>query len=294
MSDIPIFRFKAPNDSDFPFEILRIEENEFLSKEAKSIRRDHFYAAFWITAGKGKYFIDFKEYEIRPKSLFLINPGQVHYWTSLNPIGGYAIPFQAELFHLYGNYNLFEKLSLFRAIGGTSAFYPSEADISYFNQHFDQLFAEYHTEKFGRKELILSLFQMLLIQIQRKAPAIHKESYPKKASDRLTQEFLTLLEDKVSQEHKLQSYADALGVTPGHLTETIKAVMGQPGGKLLQQRLALEAKRWLAHSDLTIEQISDKLNFEDPSYFGRFFKREVGETPGQFRGGFRESYQAIS
>jgi AraC family transcriptional activator of pobA len=52
---------------------------------------------------------------------------------------------------------------------------------------------------------------------------------------------------------------------------------------LIRERIALEARRLLLYSDLTAGQVADRLGFEDPAYFARFFRREVGITPSAFR-----------
>lgn len=67
--------------------------------------------------------------------------------------------------------------------------------------------------------------------------------------------------------------------------------MGVTAGALLRQRLVIEAKRWLAHSEWTVAQIAENLNFADASYFGRFFKRETAVTPRTFREDFRQMWK---
>ena len=67
----------------------------------------------------------------------------------------------------------------------------------------------------------------------------------------------------------------------------MKALTGVPAGVWLRQRLLLEAKRLLVHTDLTVSQVGEKLEFKDTTYFNRFFKRETGQTPGAFRQEFR-------
>jgi AraC-like DNA-binding protein len=58
---------------------------------------------------------------------------------------------------------------------------------------------------------------------------------------------------------------------------------GKSAGELIRQRVLLEAKRLLAHTKLSVSEISFKLGFEDNSYFGRFFKKYNGLTPERFR-----------
>jgi AraC-like DNA-binding protein len=71
----------------------------------------------------------------------------------------------------------------------------------------------------------------------------------------------------------------------------IRKVMGVSAGTLLRQRRTLEAKRLLIHTNMTVAEIANALNFVDPSYFGRFFKRETDLTPSGFRQDFESKYQ---
>jgi AraC-like DNA-binding protein len=291
MSDIPLFLFRYPDDRAFPFEIFRIQDNPFLTRKAQRPRRDTFYVLFWITAGCGDYYIDFECYRIRPKTLFFIAPGQVHYWESAESIHGYAIPFEEELFHLYGTRSFFESLDLFEVIGGTSTLYMPERKAETIDRIVNQIYAEYCGNQVGRIEAVVSLLQLLLIQAQRGITMSGDIQSPRRAGEELTRKFLELMEKQVTIDYHLQTYAEQLGITAGHLTEVIKEELCVPAGKLLRKRLTLEAKRWLVHTDLTMEQIAEKLNFNDPSYFGRFFKREAGQTPQAFREDFQKNYQ---
>jgi len=87
-------------------------------------------------------------------------------------------------------------------------------------------------------------------------------------------------------------YARLLALTPGHLNDLTKAATGQTASALIDARLILEAKRLLAHSDASTAEIAADLGFQDPSYFGRFFRRHVDQSPGAFRAAIREKYQS--
>ena len=131
---------------------------------------------------------------------------------------------------------------------------------------------------------------LLLVRAQRLSPK-SVNTQPRNAADELTTNFLLLVDAHATVEHHLQWYANQLGVTVGHLTETVKEETGQPAGLIVRKRIVLESKRWLAHSDETSAQVAEKMNFADPSYFGRFFKRETGQTPRAFRAAFREKFR---
>ena len=87
------------------------------------------------------------------------------------------------------------------------------------------------------------------------------------------------------------TYADQLGVTVSHLSGSVKAVTGLTPGQLIRQEVVLEAKRLFTHTDLTSAEIGHRLSFDDPSYFGRFFKRETAMTTMQFRESIAINYR---
>lgn len=282
MSEIPTYHFRYPDEKKFPFEIIRIQDTAILSKMASRPRRDTFYAMFWITAGSGVYNIDFERYKICPNSLFFVQPGQVHNWVLSDPIQGYAIPFKEDLFHVLGGHRFTDALDLFDDLSSPAGICLQQPTAGIFAQIFDNLFDEFCANRFGREEIIISLLQIMLIMTQRQMHGVDQVQ-PRTAAQQLTRQFMQLIKDTISAEDNLQTYAAKMGVTVGHLTETVKKEMGVPAGALLRQRLALEAKRMLVHTDLSAAQIAEKLGYSDPSYFGRFFKRETGETPRNFR-----------
>jgi len=78
-------------------------------------------------------------------------------------------------------------------------------------------------------------------------------------------------------------YADALGITPSHLNAICQRVSGKSTLDLIHARMVLAARRELAYTERNISSVAHDLGFADPSYFTRFFKRETGMTPGDFR-----------
>jgi AraC-like DNA-binding protein len=63
----------------------------------------------------------------------------------------------------------------------------------------------------------------------------------------------------------------------------VKDVLGKTAGDIIRDRIAVEAKRLLTNAEMDVKEIAYDLNFEDPSYFTRFFRKNVGTTPEQFR-----------
>jgi AraC-like DNA-binding protein len=95
--------------------------------------------------------------------------------------------------------------------------------------------------------------------------------------------FGALVERDFARRHRLQDYAAELGVSPGHLSAQSRLRLGESAGVRIRARLTLEAKRLLLFGGDTVAEIADRLGFDDPAYFARFFRREAGCPPARYR-----------
>ena len=141
------------------------------------------------------------------------------------------------------------------------------------------------THTFQRTLAIQSTLLLFLVNAQR---AFGEEvTTINTAGDLLVRQFISLVNKDFSHNHAVGHYADKLGVTAGHLADTIAALTNRTPHDFIHRRIVLEAKRLLVHTNHPASHIALLLSFPDASYFGRFFKREVGESPNQFRSKFR-------
>lgn len=81
----------------------------------------------------------------------------------------------------------------------------------------------------------------------------------------------------------MSSYANELCITPKHLTTVVKAVTGHSVQRWINEVALIDSRRYLKATELTIQQIADKLRFLTPSSFIRFFKTHAGCTPLEYR-----------
>ena len=95
--------------------------------------------------------------------------------------------------------------------------------------------------------------------------------------------FLALVSEHWLDERELAWYADALCISVHYLCEAVYAVGGHYPKHYIRQTLVSEAKYLLCYTDGSAAAIAAELNFPSPAYFNRFFKRETGLTPGEFR-----------
>ncbi|RQO74979.1 AraC family transcriptional regulator [Pedobacter sp. KBW06] len=96
-------------------------------------------------------------------------------------------------------------------------------------------------------------------------------------------EFMLLLEDNYLQERNADFYAAALNLSSKRLNQVLKEKLHKTSMQLIHDRIILEAKRKIIHSEQSLKQIAYDLNFTDRPYFSRFFKKQTAQSPEEFQ-----------
>jgi AraC family transcriptional activator of pobA len=97
------------------------------------------------------------------------------------------------------------------------------------------------------------------------------------------EKFKEILAKEFLRERSVGYYADSLNVTRKYLSEVIKKNSGKTASDWIDDFIVLEAKVLLQNKTLTINQISEMLNFSSQSVFGKFFKNSAGFSPLEYR-----------
>jgi AraC family transcriptional activator of pobA len=92
-----------------------------------------------------------------------------------------------------------------------------------------------------------------------------------------------LVEEHFHKQRQLAFYADKLAMTVDRLNDHVRRATGVTAGHLIRQRVLTEAKRQLVFTGQPIHEIAYELAFSDPSHFARFFRKQTGTTPHEFR-----------
>lgn len=277
-------------DHKTEFEITLFEEME--EPNVDDLHKHTFYEIIWIEEGKSIQVIDYKEYEIKPNSLFFISPGQLHHFEEWQPIKGGSIMFTADFFLLNQNNKekLFE-LSFLDNFYANACVVPDKKSHQEITKIIELLVSEKKREDFS-KSICQSLLQVLLTQVQR---CINKEknetSTPKYLV--LYKKFKNLLDENFDKGLTASDYASRLNITQHHLNHVVKQITNKTSSEVIRERSILEAKRLLTFTDDTITEIASKLLFFDSSYFSKIFKNETGKTPYEFRNLISEKYRKL-
>lgn len=95
--------------------------------------------------------------------------------------------------------------------------------------------------------------------------------------------FMKILSENYLKEREVKFYADKMSLTPRYLTTTIRKVSGFTVSEWISRFVIKDAKYLLDHTLMTVQQIAYELNFPNQSFFGKFFKKHTGMSPGAYR-----------
>lgn len=147
-----------------------------------------------------------------------------------------------------------------------------------------QIHYEYVHQAPGRAALMEAQLAALLVRLIRHClPAGGHLAEPTRGGADHFSAFSRLIEQHYSAGWTVAQYAQQLGITAAHLNGVCRRTVNQSALQLVHQRILLEAKRLLVYTAQTVAQVGDRLGFADPAYFTRFFKRQTGQSPRDFR-----------
>jgi AraC-like DNA-binding protein len=101
--------------------------------------------------------------------------------------------------------------------------------------------------------------------------------------DYIFEQFIKLVEQNYKEQHEIGFYADKLCLTPKYLSTLVREASGKSAAVWIREYLLLEARTLMKSGQMSIQQISNLLNFNDQSHFGTFFKRYVGCSPREYK-----------
>ncbi|MBQ0058236.1 MAG: helix-turn-helix domain-containing protein [Bacteroidales bacterium] len=246
------------------------------------------YEIIWFIEGTGIHYIDFSENIVTNNSIFFINPGQVHSFDESHNQRGVVIKINEDLFSQASTEDdAYMKYELFNT--DTHKFLNIQQKDSINLQLIIDAIQKETQRKgdIGHNEYIKALVRLLIICIERGCLRLNGENNQSlKKSNKVLSEFRQKIQQNYRNNHNVKEYASMLNMSTRIMTKHIAEVSPLTPSEIINHRIVLEAKRLLRFTDLMIKEIGYYLGFEDPSYFVKFFKRQTGKLPIDFRNEF--------
>ena len=161
----------------------------------------------------------------------------------------------------------------------------SEGDISTARHILDTIWHVVHSESYDRP-VVTALVAALMHHYDH----LFRQQTDIQAATRSREQtifdrFIQLVNQHCRQQHQIGYYANRLCLTERYLGTVIRQTSGTTAKDWIDRALITQAKVLLRHSDKSVMQISENLDFPNPSFFSKYFKRLTGMTPGEYKKG---------
>ncbi|MEW2453501.1 helix-turn-helix domain-containing protein [Streptomyces albus] len=289
---MPLHRLDVPAPRVLPFAIGTFDTIGPLSRAAYP-HRHTFYEIAYVTRGSGTHVIDLCRWPLRPPHLCVVTPGQTHHWNQREQVHGCVVLFDDAFLLAHPG-----DRELLRRLGEHPSLPLSPPDADRVEGLLAGMRGEYAEKRRGTLTVLQAYVHILLVHADRLTPDPHTGAEPAgdeengcgQRSAAVAGQFVRLLERPgAAGARTVGACAAELGVSVGYLTAAVRAATGRTPGRLIRHAQVLEAKRLLAGTGMTVRRVAHEVGFEDAAYFCRFFRRETGASPGQFRREARES-----
>ena len=228
--------------------------------------------------------ISLKEYTLRPDMFCVIITGMSFEVLSIsNDFRGFMIATRTNFMPVTEKTT--QVMSFYKCLQSRHCFVLEEKEVMAF-------VGVYHSIKATLQELdhpyrIPMLQSYVQILYYRMLPIVLKEEesrskYSHTRQEEIFQRFIGEVEKHYRKERSVKFYADLLCISPKYLSTVIYKISQQLAGEWIDAYVILEAKTLLKSGRLTIQQISEQLNFSNQSFFGKFFKRCAGMSPKEY------------
>jgi len=173
---------------------------------------------------------------------------------------------------------------LYYGSSNTPVLNPSAEDIFTFSSTWNMFISEMQS----KDNLQLEMLQMMLKRMLIICTRIYKEQQkyntfetPKQVD--IVREFNFLVEQNFKTKHTVSEYAELLNKSPKTVSNLFKKVNARTPLQFIQDRIMLEARRLIRYTDKPISEIGYDLGYDDIQSFSRFFKKNEGISPTEFK-----------
>lgn len=285
-NDIKKYKFRS--SSDLQVEILNLEDLTSRKKNLLTIpHRTNFYHIFIFENCEPVHFLDFKNIEIKPYSLLFIDIDRVHQFDNSREYKGKILIFTDSFYCKNENDSKFLKSTiLFSDLYDVADFQVKEHFNKFMNL-CNLIEEELAIPADNVKQDILKnyLHNFLLLADREKRVQDFKEIPKGKDLDYVLL-FKDLLENNYITIKSVNEYAAKLNISDKRLNQATLKIVGKSPKELIDDRIMLEAKRLLIHSNESIKEIGFRLGFEEPTNFIKYFRKHTHKTPVEFRAEF--------
>ncbi|HEX4223004.1 MAG TPA: helix-turn-helix transcriptional regulator [Pseudonocardiaceae bacterium] len=243
-----------------------------------SLQRPEFHKLIAVRSGTLRCSLDFTDHELGPGSWLWARPGQLHrYDSELSAAQGRVVLFLSGFL----DSTTAELAQVDRGTWPAASASTGHQDERLWPvlDLLDCAYAQWGERPAETQvELLRHLLAALLLQLT----AAHGSAQDTIGGEAFAS-FQEAVESDFAHTHRVEDYADRLGYSVRTLTRASQAAVGIGAKRFVDERVLLEAKRLLIHTDLSAASIGQRLGFTSATMFAKFFRQRTEQTPAEFR-----------
>jgi AraC-like DNA-binding protein len=282
-------RYEAPAGYELDLEMFSLSEfrRRVSAEHLRKPQRVDFHVLLYVTEGRCVHMVDFERFACRQGTLLVLSPGQIQRFDAKSTDWeGWMVIFRPELLPAQASaadssehdaLYLLADLSVHRALSGSE----QEAVTESLERMVAD--AQLRTSTGALQSLLRHQLMALLMRLQLIQGKGRAESNTAPVLLQRFKRFRLTVERELAHLHQVADYSKLIGCSQKSLQRASLSVVGVSAKAYLSQRIALEAKRLLVHTDQSVSAIADSLGFDEATNFVKFFRHQVDTVPSEFR-----------
>ena len=283
---IPTYHLYGETSQNLPPDMMHCESiaerSRLYNWEIRPHRHEAFFQILYIEEGSGAALLEDAREEISAPCIIVVPAMSVHGFQFSHDVRGLVVTMiDTHLDHNFaGDSGMVERLSVARQF----ALARGSFDAALVSQLFDSVAREFSGNAQWRRTAIGAGLAVAIVTAMR-GLADDCCHMPETASRKLQhiQKFRDVVDKDYRSHRRIDHYASKLGITATQLNRICRDVLGKSALGVVNGRIMLEAERDLVYTVLEVKTIALSLGFSDAAYFSRFFAKQAGRTPTEFR-----------
>ncbi|MET0444305.1 MAG: helix-turn-helix domain-containing protein [Pseudorhodoplanes sp.] len=286
---LPLFHLYGDPPDDQAFDFLHVETiasrssiNDWM---IRAHRHRNLFQILVVEAGGGEMIFEASIKPFAAPCAIVVAPSVAHgFRFHAGVTDGFVISFSEDVALMLGG-RAGEAVAKLKAMAAAPIV---SIDVAREGGRLTRLCEDLHQESFlardGHRLAMRALLALIAIEVGRQSASHARTgSVTLAPADGTVETLKRLVEENFRKERQIGFYAGRLAMTSDRLNDHVKRAAGVTAGHLIRQRVLTEAKRELVFTGRAIHEIAYELGFADPSHFGRFFRKQTGMTPQDFR-----------
>lgn len=285
MKQIPLYKFvKRKYGSELLVDVITIDDMK-RNIERTPVLSENFYSLMLVTEGCEEVAVNGRSTAVCGGDIVCGTPGDVWKFDKECQLEGYNLIFEEEfLLSFFNDPRFLARLPYLQPHRPSPVLRLPEELFRQIRSLYERMRCE--IERNGREKdqhILRAMLYETLMLLKRAEEAESSPAVSPMTANRHLESFVELVGTDFATHHDIEYYADKLCITPNYLNKIVRRSLDTTPKQYIADRIMQEAKRLLRYTAATVTEIADRLCFENASYFIRYFRKQAGCTPRQFR-----------